>query len=61
MTVQSDFAKLQSEFNTLIYHYTRFTEKKVKGESTDVRKALSSIAAICKEMRASTQEHREKM
>lgn len=61
MTLQSDFAKLQAEYNKLIYHYMRFTENGVKGESSEVRKSLSAIAATCKEMRASTQAHREKM
>ena len=61
MTVQSDFEKLQSEFNTLTYHYIRLTKNGVKGESSEVRKALSAIAVTCKSMRASTQDYRAKM
>ena len=61
MTLPADFAKLQAEMNKLIYHYTRFTEKGIKGESSEVRKSLMNIINTSKEMRASTQAHKEKM
>jgi hypothetical protein len=61
MTLESDFNKMQYAYNTLIYHYTRLTVKKVKGESSEVRKALSVIQGLAKDMRKSTQEYKEKM
>lgn len=61
MGLEQDFQTLQSQYNALVYHYHRLTEKKVKGEATQVRKRLSEIASTCKDMRKSTQEYKEKM
>ena len=61
MTLQSEFADLETAHRAFLIAYTVLTEKKIKSKAPEARKALMDIINISKELRKSVQDFKEKI
>jgi hypothetical protein len=61
MPLESEFKELENAHRAFLVAYTILTEKKVKSKAPEARKALMDMINICKELRKSVQEYKEKI
>lgn len=61
MPLEAEFKQFEDAHRNFLVAYTGLTQNKIKSRAPEARKALKEMMDLCKELRKSVQEYKEKI
>lgn len=61
MGLEEEFKELEAAHRDFLVAYTILTQKKIKSKAPEARKALITMINVCKDLRKSVQEYKDKI
>ena len=61
MSLEGEFKDLEAAHRDFLVAYTVLTQKRIKSKAPEARKALMNMINICKDLRKSVQEYKNKL